>query len=66
MPDNFAPDWRPGDYTAQRHATLIGDRERLTGAQADCIDALAARVDELAGEVTELRELLHLAMQEVL
>lgn len=64
LPDNFTPDWRLTDYTARKHAQLMGDRERLTARQNDRIDALASWVAELDEQVAELRELLHLVMQE--
>lgn len=64
LPDNFAADWRPTDYTARRHAQLMGDRERLTGAHAEAIDALRLEVADLRAELNAMRELLHLVMSE--
>jgi hypothetical protein len=66
VPDDLP--FLPGNHTARAHARLIADREKLTGAHAEAIDVLVARVDTLAREVwaelEKFREILRCLVQD--
>lgn len=51
------------DLTTREHARLSAEREQLTGAQNDRIDALEKRIDSIAKEVARQRELLEAAVR---